>query len=267
MSNPKFLGVDLTKPTYAWKTTAGVTNDDPAYPVDNLKTYFPDNLSKTTGTASGLYLMIDMASAVACNMLVIHGHNIAAALADTISLEADDNSGFATPEVIIAAITIASADEIVLETFATKTYRYWRVVFDVAGVLLTPPSIGNIFLGTSLDFESTQQWGFNTNVPASPKTTRIRSLDNRLRTASVGNDIRKHSISFDERNSQSDTLITAYLLFLAATHNGSVPFYYIDNTGAVYLVNFEKDYNPYKAFRYNMNTIPDLLMESTMADS
>lgn len=262
MASPKFFGVDLSSPTYTW--SAGF---NASYPVSNLKTYFPDQKSRSNAVTAGQNFKIDFGVAVACNTLIIQGHNFAAVIADTVSLEADDNAGFASPELIIAAITVASATEIVLQTFASKSYRYWRLVYDCAGPLAAAPEIGNIFLGTTLDFETTQQWGFYTNVPQSPKVSRLRSLDNRLRTALVGNDIRRHKISFDQNNSQTDALITSYLAFLATTHNGAVPFYYIDNNSAVYLVNFEKDYNPYDAFRYNKNKIPDLSMESTIADA
>lgn len=258
MALPKFLGCDLSIPTYSW--SAGT---NASYPVSNLKTGFPDMKSRSNATTAGQSFVVDMGSAVACNALIIEGHNFAAVLADTVSLEADDNSGFTSPTVIVASITVASADELVLETFDSATYRYWRVVYDAAGPLGAAPEIGNIYLGTTLNFEKPQEFNSFTDMP-SHETSKSRSIGGHLRTSQNYGAVRKSIASF---RLQSNAFIALYKTFLETVKNDGMPFYYIDEDGIPHLVNMEKGFNPYEVFRYDLNNITELPMESTMADT
>jgi len=261
MSNPKFLGVDLTVPTYTW--SAGV---DTSYPVSNLKTYYPDQLSISNATTADQYFLIDFGAAVSCNCLVISGHNFNLVADTNIKLQVNtsDDTNFVPDAEDVATLWASGGASLTgtdAFTFAAVSKRYWRILF--TSTIAVKPQIGNIFLGTSLDFTKPQQFNFYTNHPSN-NTAKVRALDGRLRTAQTFGAIRKHKASF---KLLTDAFVALYKTFLSTVGNDGLPFYYIDKDSAIYLVNLEKGFNPYDAFRYNLNDITDLAMESTMADT
>lgn len=255
---PKFLGVDLAIPTYTWSAGA-----NPSYPISNLKTYYPDVRSRNNTTTDGQYLLIDFGSPVSLNTLIIHGHNFDSFGLITrviIQTNVNDDTSFSDPEVIDVPII----QDPLVSIFATKTKRYWRFLFSKGSELDAAPEIGNIFLGKSLDFETTQEPGFHTNIPKS-KTYVIDAQDGRRKGIKLFRK-RKHLISFKQSNLQSDNFKTDYLNFLRLVDNNSLPFYYIDNKLNIYLANLERDEHPYEEFKYNQNKLGDLHLKSTMGE-
>lgn len=264
MSNPILLGADLSIPTYSW--SAG---ENTSYPLSNLKTYFPDQVSKSNATTDGQSFVIDFGSAKACDAIILEGFNanVMSTASVNMALQADDNSGFTSPENIINAGAWNIDQDIVAQyqAFTSRTYRYWRITFNKGSALPAAPQIGNIFLGTKLQFETTQEWGYYTNVPDyTDGSSESRALDGRSRVSEIFAGIAKHKISFSQSNLQSNTFLASYLTFLRTAKKK--PFYYIDNNGSIYLVKWQKGFNPPEQFRYNQNKFVDLLMENILAD-
>ena len=257
MASPYFLGVDLTVPTYTW--SAGVNS---SFPVSNLATYFEADLSKSNATTADQYITIDFGSAVACDTLIAVGHNLGSISADTVLLEADDNSGFTTPETIVASITVATATTPIKETFASKTYRYWRIKFDAAGPLLTAPQFGNIFLGTRLTFDTTYEWDFSKAVPEY-STAETVSLNGDIRMSQSYAGRKKWDLLF---RLQSNTFATSWDTFIGTVRGKLRPFYFVDVDGtSINYVHLDSDYTDLKRFRYNQNNIRIPLKSQTTA--
>jgi len=260
MANPKFLACDLSVPTYSW--SAGT---NASYPVSNLKNYFPDIKSRSNANTDAQRLIIDMGSAVSCNAAALHGHNFASlGLSDSeVLLQVNTNDDADWSDAVTVSEITVSPDPIFDSFAATDPKRYWSLYFVKGSALGAAPEIGNIFLGTTLDFEKPQQYGFHTNLPVSV-TSKSRSLDGRLRTAQTFGAIRKHRASF---KLLTDSFVSSFRTFLALVGNDGLPFYYIDKDSNVYLVNLTKSANPYSVTMYNQNDIVDLEMESTLADT
>lgn len=248
---PKLLGVDLSLVTFAW--SAGVNS---SYPLANAKNYYPDSKTRSNGTGAGQTLTMTYGSAITPNLVVIHGQNWASLGATSVKLQYDDGAWQ-------DAATFDIVDNNVQTKAVTGTGTNWRVLFSKGSALSAAPEIGNIFLGTSLNFEKPQEFNSYTNHPEN-QTARMRNLDGRLRTAQTYGAIRKHQATF---RLQSDSFVTSYKAFLATVGNDGLPFYYQDKDSNLYLVNLSKGFNPYEAFRYNLNNIATLEMESTLADS
>ena len=260
MANPKLLACDLSVPTYTWSE-----GPNTSYPVSNLKNGYPDIYSQSLNTDQNQWFVIDRGSALPADTLIVDGHNWSGIADTSINLQYNtpDDGTWGTPTNINADITPAS-DNVFAVSFNSVSKRYIRVVFGSTVALTAAPKIGNIYLGTALTFETTQTYGYFTNMPDfSEVTVNSRALDGRARSAMVAGPIRKHKINFDQGNVQTDTLKTAYLTFIETAKMN--PFYYIDNNSAIYCVKWARGFNPYEAFRYNQNKIPDLQMESVLA--
>ena len=256
---PKFLGCDLSVPTYTW--SVGVTS---GYPVDNLKNYFPDSVSRSNATTDAQYLTIDFGTAVSCNYVILHGHNF-----ETLGLPSNevllqtntnDDTNWADASTVV---TITADVDPIGYSFNAVSKRYWRLLFSKGSALSAKPEIGNLFLGTTLDFEKPHEFKHYTNMPSSV-TSKMRSLDGRMRTAQTYGPIRRHRATF---RLHSDAFVALWRTFLATVGNDALPYYYIDKDSGLYLVNLTSGFTPAESFRYNLNDIATLEMESTLADS
>lgn len=251
MATPKFLGVDLSLVTYAW--SAGVNS---SYPLANAKNYYPDSKTRSNGTGAGQTFTMTFGSSISPNLVIIHGQNWASMGATSVKLQYDDGAWQ-------DAATFDIVDNNVQAKVVTGSSANWRILFSKGSALSVAPEIGNIFLGTSLDFEKPQEFNSYTNQP-SHQTNKSRAIDGRLRTAQSYGAIRRSTASF---KLHSDAFIALYKTFLATVRNDGAPFYYIDKDSNIYLVNMEQGFNPYESFRYNLNNIQQIPLESTMADS
>lgn len=254
MANPKFLGVDLAVPTYSW--SEGV---NASYPLANLKTYYPDQKSRSNGTTDNQTFDIDFGAAVSLNQLVVQGCNFDSLGAGaTVTLQYLSGTWQAIP---ISLSTPANDSTARTLSFGATSAQLWRLIFARGSALAAAPEIGNIFLGTSFDFEHTQEYGYLSDMPESIADQK-RSLDGRIDTTELYG-ISRHEIEF---KLVTDALIVLWRAFLRTVKNNARPFYYIDNNSALWLVNFEKSFNPARAFRYNLNDIVRFTLVSTMGE-
>jgi hypothetical protein len=257
MSNPKFLGQDLSIPTFTW--SAGV---DSSYPVTNLQNGFTDIYSKSNALTASQYITIDFGSAVAINMGLVDGNNFASIGADNgikLQYNTNDDTNWADA-VTVGTFTASNAAQLL--SFATQTKRYWRILFDSTGALVAAPYISNLFLATSLDFEKTQQWGCVVQMP-SHNVVSSESLDGRIRSAITAGGRYNWEVEF---KLQSDTFVTAWRTFLLTVKNSASPFYYIDSNSAIWCVVFDSNYNPTTMFRYNLNDTSKFKLKTVLAN-
>lgn len=257
MINPIFLGVDLAIPTYSWSEGTNAS-----YPLTNLKDYYPDHKSRSNGLTDNQTFDMDFGAAVSMNYLIIQGCNFdSLGAGSSVTLQYFSGTWQAVP---ISLSTPANDSTARTLSFGATSAQLWRLIFVRGSALAVAPEIGNIFLGTKLQFETTPDWGGHTNVPKS-KTDVKESLDGRTDTTELYIK-RKHRIIFSQNNLQSDSFVTSYLAFLALVDNNCRPFYYIDNLENVYLVNLVEDEHPYEQFRYNRNKLGTLNLISTMGE-
>jgi hypothetical protein len=257
MSNPKFLGVDLSIPTYTW--SGGV---DASYPVSNLKNAFPDIYSKSNILTKDQYLTIDFGTAVSCNCAALDGANLVAAAADIgvrLQYNTNDDTNWADA---VTVDTFQYTDATQQLAFNAVSKRYWRIIYNSTVDLVAKPYIGSIYLGTSLDFEKTQQWGCVVQMPSHNVAT-SEALDGRIRSAITAGGRYNWEIEF---KLQSDTFMTAWRAFLLTVKNSGTPFYYIDSNGSVWCVVFDSAYNPMSMFRYNLNDTAKFKLKTVLAN-
>jgi hypothetical protein len=256
MANPKFLGCNLSLATYTW--SAGVNT---SYPVSNLKNGFPDIYSKSNATTLSQYITIDFGSAVAIDMGIVDGTNFASVGADNgIKLQYNTNDDANWADAVTVG-TFTASNSVQSLAFATQTKRYWRILFDSTGALTAEPYIGNLFLGTSLNFEKTQQWGCVVQMPVHNVST-SEALDGRIRSAVTA--LGRYIWEMDFKL-QSDAFVTAWRTFLSTVKNNGVPFYYIDSNSAIWCVVLDSNYNPTTMFRYNLNDTARLKIKTILA--
>jgi hypothetical protein len=246
MANPYFLGCDLSIPAYTW--SAGVNT---SYPVANLKTYFVTDVSKANAKTQDQYLLVDLGSALATDTVVIDGHNFGAVGADE-GLKWQYNTNDDT--VWDDAVTAVSFDNNSLaqsKTYSAVTKRYWRLLFDSSAALTVEPSIGNIFVGTRLQFEKTYEWDYaRANKEFATSETQSLNGDIRMSQTFIGR--KKWNLSF---KLLTDAFKVLYDAFVDVVRGKLRPFYFIDADGSVNYVHFENDYNEMKSFRYNLNDV------------
>jgi hypothetical protein len=181
MANPIFFGVDLSIPTYAWKTSAGADNVNASFPVSNLKNYYSDIVSKANSTGTDQYFVIDMGSAVSCDTLLLDGINFTGIADTSVKLQGNTNDDTTWEDPVdVATITQSNAAQI--HTFSAASKRYWRILFNSSAPLSAAPQLGNIFLGTRITMGTTPWWPFTHNQPDFAVQT-SRALDGRLRFA------------------------------------------------------------------------------------
>lgn len=256
MANPKFLGVDLSGANFSW--SAG---ENTAKPLSNLYTYYNDQVSGSNGDAAGQTLNFERVSTLPiATLLIIDGANFAALGTTSIKLQHDTTGAGAWADVI-ANIPALSTVQAIAVPFYIPGSNLWRFQFNKGSNLSAAPEVGNIFFGTSLDFLSTQQWKYFTDMPDFEDDA-VRALDGRLDTSEIYG-ISKHNCEF---KLHTDAFVVLWRAFLRTVKGRARPFYYIDNNSAVWLVNFEKSFNPYEAFRYNQNDIARFTLVSTMGE-
>jgi hypothetical protein len=114
-----------------------------------------DKSSALQATAkTGLQIDFNLGSAMPVNTIGILGHLFTSGA--TITLLADDNAGFATPD--INEVLTWAEDQIFRLFSATQSYQYWRITIADAGNVAFP-WIGEFIIGQRLVFTFPVGWG------------------------------------------------------------------------------------------------------------
>ncbi len=234
-----------------------------SFPVTNLQTYIVSDVSKSNSTGSDQYFQIDLGSAIACDTIVIDGHNFATVDPDTnIKLQYntnDDTTWTDAEDAVVIMSTLAYTNNTVSKTFSTQTKRYWRILFSSTAAV--PIQIGNIFLGTRLAFDSTYEWDF-ARGNKEYETQESTSLNGLVRMSQVFAGRKRWDLQF---RLQSNTFKSSFDTFIDTVRGKLRPFYFVDVDSAIYYVHLDTDYNDVRGYRYNMNNLQIQLKSQTVS--
>lgn len=124
------------------------TSEVSSLPVENVINELRKRVWRTGTSVAAEKIVIDLGSAKAVTSIILLDHTLTAA--DTlIKLEANSSDAWGAPPV---SETLTWASGTISKTFASQTYRYWRLNFtkSAAG---ESRDIGRIFLGTYAETE------------------------------------------------------------------------------------------------------------------
>ncbi len=250
MGNPKFIGCDLSGVAFTFSDGA-----DSAFPVANLKSYFASDVAKMAAVSNThKTIVIDLGSARPCNVIVMDSHNLSilSEMGESITLEynANDDNVWSDAVATFAAID-SYANQIVWSEFALVTKRYWRIKIATARPV-GPLYFGNIFIGNSLQFEHSYDWGYAV-ANKSYETSKTMALDGRLRSSQAFGGRKMYDLVF---STQSDTTAAAIRAFIETVCGDLRPFYFIDDDGStVDYVHFADGLEDLRRKVYNQNAV------------
>lgn len=257
MSTPLFLPGDLEKVTFS------ATSTDGSYPLANLDDYDPDTYWQSGATTANQMLKEDVGSAIACDCAVIHNHNFGSVVADIgIKLQVSSVSDFSSDVTDIEddLASLAASDPIVL-SFASVTKRYRRIYFESAAPLAVAPKVGQFFMDQKLDPAHSFELPFKEKDEAF-STSSGRAITGKYRSSQIHKGILRWQIRFMRMNA---TFETAWLRFHQKVRGRGCPFYYQDQNGAVWYNVLGDDANDVERFRYQLNNMGIIKMESVKA--
>jgi hypothetical protein len=137
--------------------TASTANS--SYPASNVQVHLITKLYKTLGTQATEALVFDMGSAVPVTACILYATNFDGTETNC-KIQGNSADSWTSPafsEDLTADGTTLSA------TFASQTYRYWRVVFTKANAT-DIRSIGRVFIGTYVDTQEPDWGGFKRTI-------------------------------------------------------------------------------------------------------
>jgi hypothetical protein len=231
MANPKILYSDVS--AYVCSSSAGT---NATYPLTNLNNYMVNSYWVGSTTVSQR-LVFDIGVAIPVTDFVIDGHNLTGVGA-SVSLQSATNAAFTTGIETICSLD--EDDDVPLHvSFASTTKRYFAIYYTPSGV--AAPRIGNIMIGTPLEFTTPYDNGFKPDVPEH-NTTEFMTLSGQKRTSQQYKARLVWELKF---SLQSTALKTAYQTFVRTVRGKMYPFYFIDTDGTtIRYMNLDSDYNP-----------------------
>lgn len=260
MANPKILYTDLSLLNFA----PGLT--DAAYPATNLNNYILSSTWKSSATTENQVVDFTSSLSQSCNTLVIDNHNLGSLGNNYVGI------GFYTSsngvnwngvgDIVLSGGYITPST--ILYEFPAVNSRFWRIYITGGNPFDVKPSIGNIFLGSALEFTTPYDGGFkieNTEY----KTTEFVTLSGTTRTSQQYKGRIVYELKF---SLQTDALRTAFQTFIRSVRGRMYPFYFIDTDGTtIRYMNLESDYVPVVASnatgRYGIESLIMKTNEST----
>jgi len=122
------------KPRFLYDTsvfdgaTVTTNSDTTDLPATNLQNAIVRRPWRTAGTTQMAWAVYDLGTATAVDMIAVFGHNLTSVALLTIQGNASDSWG--SPSLNVGLTIPANADSVLFEkavSFATGTYRYWRL--------------------------------------------------------------------------------------------------------------------------------------------
>lgn len=243
--------------------TLSATSTDSSFPLTNIQTYFADQVWKSASTAANQTLVIDFGAVKTCDFLVLDG--FASGNADSVVLEADTVSNFASAVTVIAAGIIdpsLTPTSPAYFSFSSTSKRYWRLRYVLsAGSLAAVPYVGNLYLGAKMDFGYAYSFPYK-NTNRSYETVEKKALDGRIRTSQpyAG----RKTWEFDITTLPDATKVL-FQTFFQTVRGKMRPFYFVDFDGVtVTLVHLDTDVDPSQTIRYNINDIKKIVLKSQL---
>jgi len=250
MSTPYFLAGRLDGVTYTCSE-----GDEAGYPSSNLSDGDNETLWQSDTQAEGQTLVIDFGSARTCDTLIIHNHNIDIDGNGSNLLQADDNSGFSSPETI-ATLSGTGTPDPKAYTFTAKTYRYWRILYGSGSTLPlgANPYLGNLFLGER--FEVPYHYGFGSQVEDEAYETFDKTnLEGKIISAQAYSGRTRFSLKFQNQDSDFVAGVQALLRY---SRGRLYTIYFVDLNAVIWLVKSMSDFAPVSTIgpnRYDL-TLP-----------
>lgn len=251
--NPYMTYTDLSR--YSFSLSG--TTEHPEFPVSNLNNYIIGDRFISASTATNQSIIIDFGASRACDTLVIDNHNFASVMGSgNIRLQYADNgaftSGFGTA-ITINALTDFNPYSV---TFSSIAKRYWRILF--LGLITDYPFVGNIFIDSRLQYESTYDWGYREGDSAFETIQQV-TLDGLVKSHSPYDARLKYGLRF---SMQTEAFKQAFLNFITGSRGKSIPFYFTDVDEVSAYVLLENDLVPAEVMQYNLTRINDLTMQT-----
>lgn len=254
MANPKILYQDLSAVTFS--SSVGT---NASYPVTNLKNYIATSYWSGSAVTAGQRLIIDLGVDTAVTTVIIDGHNFTGCGADqSVKIQYATDANFTTGVTNWSGDIAQADDTTVSTTAATTTKRYWAIIFNSSVPLTVPPRIGNIFIGTPLEFTTPYDYGYRTEN-AEYITTQKTSLNGITRTSQMYKGRIVYELTF---NTQDNTLRSGYQTFVRTVRGKMFPFYFIDDDGTTRYMHMTSDYSPVVTTQYGQNNIETLAMKT-----
>lgn len=146
-------------PDYNFRNISGITASsvNTLFPAANLKELDPEVLWKASAFSSTVTLTIDLGSAVKVDKIWLNNANF-----KTATIMANSSNSWSSPAVS-KNVTLAKDDLKILKGFfalSSSSYRYVRVSIPVQTLENndTVPSLGNIIIGSDVDFSPVAKW-------------------------------------------------------------------------------------------------------------
>jgi hypothetical protein len=203
-----------------------------------------------------------MGSALTADSIIIDNHNLTSVSCSyaPVLLGADD-AAFTT-NVVEAAVLTTVDDETCYKTFDSISKRYWRVKYSSSAALDEAPRIGNIFIGSAMEFTTPYDYGYKIENPeyaTNEKTT----LSGIKRSSQYYKGRLVYEINF---RLQSEAFRTQFQNFVKAVRGRMYPFYFIDTDGTtVRYMNLTSDYVPVSVPYNGYGDIESLVMKTNLS--
>jgi hypothetical protein len=257
MANPKMLFTDVSSISYSALDT------DASFPVSNLSDFEPATMWKGSSVSNPTnYIIADYGIATECTMCVIDNHNLSSfiGLRNGVKLEASSVADFSTDlHVVVADLAVSSSADPAVFTFESHTKRYWRVFWDNdADALNYAPQVGNIFIGTPLEFTTPYEWNYKTEN-AEYQTNTKTALDGTIRSSQTFAGRLLSELKF---SNQSDTFRVAFQTFHRSIRGSMYPFYFIDVNGTTVRYVHMEDYVPVSVPGYGRNEVSSIRLRT-----
>lgn len=253
MANPKIYHANPG--AYTLAASAGSHAD---YPLTNIQDFLRTTFWTSGGTTANQYLTVQFSAAKTCNYAILEAGSPAEVGWTTLTIQAADDAAMSVNKVDIYQGDMPASGTALFEFQAGDVTKvYWR--FTIGGTLTEAPGIANLFLGKFVEFSFPYEYGAKL-ADSSFQTTVGRSLSGIQRAAQAIGGTRIFKVDFRLLN---DAFATQYRAFHDEVRGRLRPFYFSPDGGTtLYYVNLTKDYNPVELFRYGLNNLETLIMET-----
>lgn len=248
--NPRIYIGALDEATFTASLSA-----DASYPLDNLSTYNPADLWKSSANTDGQTLKIDFGAARWRDFCIIDSHNFSGMT--TVSLQAADSSDYATNLVTVVTSLVGSNATVLKFEFTAVNKRYWRILFTTTNS--TVPQLGQIFIDQKVDFSQHYDWGFKPKNEDHESVTTKTALSGLLRSSKVYSGRLKYSFGWKNINNRT---LENIRWWTQKVQGQFAPFYFYDHDDNQYYVKLSKSFHPSTVSSYKVNDSAAFEVES-----
>ncbi len=209
-------------------SSIAVTSEATGYPKENLQDRSEHTKWKSTD-ATDQNLDVDWGSAIACDYVILGGHNLYTAGATVTVQYSDDASTYYT-----AGSGVPGSNDPFLVSFTSASHRYWRVVLSTGSVAY---ELATLFIGSKFSHTINKDYGMNFGRAVGVE---LRETKGGQRRSNLNADPRKiweFTFTYFEESHKNN--------FLTWAEDGKLshlPFYFDpDASGDLYFVRYMKN--------------------------